>query len=116
MKFSKFIIQPLIENYFKHGIDLERFDNAVHIRADKDGERVEISVADNGTPLTEEQLKVINDKLVSQEVKTISGDRSIGLMNVKARMTGAFGTNFKMFVMNNQFKGVTVKMQIFLGE
>lgn len=116
MKVPKFIIQPLIENYFKHGIDLERFDNAVHIRADKDGERVEISVADNGTPLTEEQLKVINDKLVSQEVKPISGDRSIGLMNVKARMTGAFGTNFKMFVMNNQFKGVTVKMQIFLGE
>ncbi|MDT6953380.1 sensor histidine kinase [Companilactobacillus alimentarius] len=116
MKVPKFIIQPLIENYFGHGIDLERFDNAVHIRADKLKNMVEISIADNGTPLTEEQLKDLNDKLASQEVKSINGNRSIGLMNVKARMMGAFGHDFKMFITNNRFNGVTVKMQIFLEE
>ena len=116
MKVPKFIIQPLIENYFKHGIDLERFDNAVHIRADKFSDRVEISVSDNGTPLDNRQMAELNDKLASQDAKPISGDRSIGLMNVKARMTGTFGKNFKMFITNNKFKGVTVKMQIFLGE
>ena len=116
MKVPKFIIQPLIENYFKHGIDLERFDNAVHIRADKLADRVEISVTDNGTPIAGDKMKELNDKLASQDAKPISGDRSIGLMNVKARMTGTFGQNFKMFITNNEFNGVTVKMQIFLGE
>ncbi|MFC6175971.1 sensor histidine kinase [Companilactobacillus huachuanensis] len=110
----KFIVQPLVENYFKHGIDLERFDNAIHIKARKKANTVIISVSDNGTPLSDEQLEKLNDKLSAQGSGLVKGDVSIGLMNVKARMTGAFGNDFEMKVMNNNFGGVTVTMQIIL--
>lgn len=110
----KFIVQPLVENYFKHGIDLERFDNAIHIKAQRKDDNVIISVADNGTPMTTEQLNKLNDKLSSQGTDLVKGDMSIGLMNVKARMAGTFGDDFEMKVANNDFGGVTVTMRIFL--
>ncbi|WP_338216769.1 sensor histidine kinase [Companilactobacillus muriivasis] len=110
----KFIVQPLVENYFKHGIDLERFDNAIHIKARREANTVLISVSDNGTPMTSDQLDKLNNKLSAQGDNLVKGDISIGLMNVKARMTGAFGNDFEMKVMNNDFGGVTVTMQIFL--
>ena len=106
----------MIENYFKHGIDLERFDNAVHINAFRKTDKVLITVSDNGTPMSVEKISELNQKLESQEVELVKGNNSIGLMNVKARMTGTFGSKFKMYVENNEFNGVTVTMEIFVGE
>lgn len=116
MKVPKFVIQPLVENYFKHGIDLERFDNAVHIEAKRKANIVTISVADNGTSMTADQLKELNQKLSSQGTDLVKGERSIGLLNVKARMTGTFGKDINMKISDNNFGGVTVSMQIFMGE
>ena len=49
----KFVIQPLVENYFKHGIDFTRFDNALSVKVLQEGKRVRIIIKDNGKGMTE---------------------------------------------------------------
>ena len=33
LKYRNLIIQPLVENYFKHGVDFTRFDNALSVKS-----------------------------------------------------------------------------------
>ena len=48
MKIPKFTLQPLVENYFAHGIDYRRTDNVISIKVLKGEGFVEILVVDNG--------------------------------------------------------------------
>ena len=57
----KFVIQPLVENYFKHGIDFTRFDNALSVKVLQEGKRVRIIIKDNGKGMTEKRLKQIEE-------------------------------------------------------
>ncbi|PQD87971.1 sensor histidine kinase, partial [Enterococcus faecium] len=75
----KFVIQPLVENYFKHGIDFTRFDNALSVKVLQEGKRVRIIIKDNGKGMTEKRLKQIEEKLSHPKVE-LHG--SIGLQNV----------------------------------
>ena len=40
VEIPKFIIQPLVENYFVHGIDYQRQDNAIKVHAYREGEKL----------------------------------------------------------------------------
>lgn len=57
----KFVIQPLVENYFKHGIDFTRFDNALSVKVLQEGKRVRIIIKDNGKGMTEKRLKQVEE-------------------------------------------------------
>ena len=48
MVIPKFTLQPLVENYFVHGVDHKRKDNVISIKVRRVGEAVEIRVQDNG--------------------------------------------------------------------
>ncbi|HAP8780786.1 TPA: sensor histidine kinase, partial [Enterococcus faecium] len=65
----KFVIQPLVENYFKHGIDFTRFDNALSVKVLQEGKRVRIIIKDNGKGMTEKRLKQIEEKLSHPKVE-----------------------------------------------
>lgn len=105
----KFIIQPLIENYFVHGIDYERQDNAISVKAMKHDDLIEIRIIDNGLGMKQERLEEVNLEL-SQ--KGFSMQDSIGIMNVYERIKGYFGEGSKMWVESVIEKGVTVVIQI----
>lgn len=65
----KFVIQPLVENYFKHGIDFTRFDNALSVKVLQEDKRVRIIVKDNGRGMTEKRLKQVEEKLSHPKVE-----------------------------------------------
>ena len=87
----KFVIQPLVENYFKHGIDFTRFDNALSVKVLQEGKRVRIIIKDNGKGMTEKRLKQIEEKLSHPKVE-LHG--SIGLQNVNERLRASFGSSY----------------------
>ena len=103
----KFVIQPLVENYFKHGIDFTRFDNALSVKVLQEGKRVRIIIKDNGKGMTEKRLKQIEEKLSHPKVE-LHG--SIGLQNVNERLRANFGSSYYMSLENNETGGLTVSI------
>ena len=103
----KFVIQPLVENYFKHGIDFTRFDNALSVKVLQEGKRVRIIIKDNGKGMTEKRLKQVEEKLSHPKVE-LHG--SIGLQNVNERLRASFGSSYYMSLENNETGGLTVSI------
>ncbi len=103
----RFVIQPLVENYFKHGIDFTRFDNALSVKVLQEGKRVRIIIKDNGKGMTEKRLKQIEEKLSHPKVE-LHG--SIGLQNVNERLRASFGSSYYMSLENNETGGLTVSI------
>lgn len=106
----KFIIQPLIENYFVHGIDYERQDNAISVKARKLAEEIEIRIIDNGVGMSQARLAEVNNGL--NQTKSIEIEGSIGMSNVYERIKGVFGESTKMWVESEPDKGVTIVIKI----
>ncbi|HHE1039563.1 TPA: sensor histidine kinase [Enterococcus faecium] len=103
----KFVIQPLVENYFKHGIDFTRFDNALSVKVLQEDKRVRIIVKDNGRGMTEKRLKQVEEKLSHLKVEL---HESIGLQNVNERLRANFGSSYYMSLENNETGGLTVSI------
>lgn len=103
----KFVIQPLVENYFKHGIDFTRFDNALSVKVLQEDKRVRIIVKDNGRGMTEKRLKQVEEKLSHSKVEL---HESIGLQNVNERLRANFGSSYYMSLENNETGGLTVSI------
>lgn len=103
----KFVIQPLVENYFKHGIDFTRFDNALSVKILQEDKRVRIIVKDNGRGMTEKRLKQVEEKLSHPKVEL---HESIGLQNVNERLRANFGSSYYMSLENNETGGLTVSI------
>ncbi|MDA3974847.1 sensor histidine kinase [Enterococcus thailandicus] len=103
----KFVIQPLVENYFKHGIDFTRYDNALSVKVFQQGSFVQIQVKDNGKGVTPEQLVAIENRLVHPKVEL---HESIGLQNVNERLRANFGSTYRMRLFANKEGGLTIKI------
>lgn len=103
----KFVIQPLVENYFKHGIDFTRFDNALSVKVLQEDKRVRIIVKDNGRGMTEKRLKQVEEKLSHPKVEL---HESIGLQNANERLRANFGSSYYMSLENNETGGLTVSI------
>ena len=108
----KFVIQPLVENYFKHGIDFTRFDNALSVKVLQEGKRVRIIIKDNGKGMTEKRLKQVEEKLSHPKVEL---HESIGLQNVNERLRANFGSSYYMSLENNETGGLTVSITFKVG-
>lgn len=82
------IIQPLVENAILHGVGNYTEGGMVGIRVSRAGERVILSVYDNGVGLEEQAQAEIRLKIQSPEAEM---NGSIGLCNVFQRLKLLFG-------------------------
>ncbi len=105
VKLPKFSLQPIVENYFVHGVNFANMDNAIEIKAFVEDKRVVLRVEDNGNTLSEKELEKLNKRMTEPIVE----DKSIGLQNVYARMKN-YTKNFRMKIENNKFGGVSVEL------
>ncbi|MFT9038969.1 histidine kinase [Schleiferilactobacillus harbinensis] len=100
----KFTLQPLVENYFVHGVNFARQDNAISITARHVGDHVEVAVINNGQSLSEAELLRVNQHIV----QAIEGPpQSIGLQNVYARLAQFFGDSVALTLHRNAYGGIT---------
>lgn len=105
----KYIVQPLIENYFVHGIDFSRIDNAISVKVYRKNTSVVIDVIDNGKGMSDERLTEVN-RLLVEDVSKKRHQTSIGLMNVSDRLKLVFGDNATMVLYHNLSGGVIVRL------
>lgn len=100
----KFIVQPLVENYFVHGIRLKEEDNYLLIRVWEEEEAMVVSVEDNGKGMTGEEIREKNLELKEDD----NGTGSIGLLNVHRRLKRAYGDKYGVYIEENQDRGLKV--------
>ena len=116
MRIPKFTLQPLVENYFAHGVDHRRTDNVISIKALKQEGYVEILVVDNGRGMSAEKLAEIQTKLAQRTFEhavDYSGKRqSIGIVNVHERFVLYFGDRYNISVESMEQQGVRYRITI----
>lgn len=107
-KINKFTIQPLIENYFVHGIRLEDCDNLLKIEVYKEENDILIKIIDNGRGISRTALEIINYKLLQREKL----GNSIGISNVNERIVNEYGENYGVRLKQNKDRGITLIIKI----
>lgn len=104
------VFQPLIENYFVHGIDMTREDNYLRFCGSiRDEKSILITVEDNGLGVEAEKLELLNVRL--QE--PISTEKeSYGLKNLHQRLRLFYGDGYGITLLANEAGGMTIEMLI----
>lgn len=110
MEIPKFCIQPLVENYFVHGIDYTHNNNAISVKAYLEGNDVCILVMDNGKGMTPSRLKEVQENLTKEEE-----GNSIGLRNVYFRLKHFFKDQLEMTIESQQGEGTEILIRIIKG-
>ena len=116
MKIPKFTLQPLVENYFAHGVDHRRTDNVISIKALKQDGFVEILVVDNGRGMSSEKLASIREKLRQRQFEHQASysdqKQSIGIVNVHERFVLYFGDRYAITIDSAEQVGVQYRITI----
>jgi two-component system LytT family sensor kinase len=95
------LLQPLIENSIKHGLEPRIHGGTVTLRSKLEGDRVLIEVADDGVG--------IGNRPVSALQRTGAG---IGLKNVQERLEVLYGNQAQFNVVSNPGRGTIVSIEI----
>lgn len=106
----KFTLQPLVENYFVHGILLDEKNNFIEIKVIKSNNKLKIIIDDNGRGIPINRLKELNEN-ISQGSLENTGEKSIGIINAQERITGNYGESYGIKLENNS-KGARVIVTI----
>jgi len=116
MRIPKFTLQPLVENYFAHGVDHRRTDNVISIKALKKDGHVEILVTDNGRGMSAEKLAEIQTKLTQRTFEHTADysrkRQSIGIVNIHERFVLYFGDRYDISVESAEQEGVHYRITI----
>jgi sensor histidine kinase YesM len=92
------ILQPLVENAIRYGIESRETGGTVTIRAARDGDVLKMEVADDGEGFKEIQLR--------------SERTGIGLSNTRHRLQELYGDKHQFRLTSNHPTGACVKLEI----
>lgn len=105
-KIIKMTLQPLVENALYHGIKRRREKGKIEINGVYDEENIYLSVEDDGPGMDQEQVKNINNEMMSG-----SWDRKVtgfGMSSVNQRLKLQFGEEYGLLVEIEQSAGTKV--------
>ena len=104
-KILPLIIQPIVENAFAHGIESAKANGKITVNVRYKGDKVEISVSDNGQGMTPEKL---NELLLKLKENDTSSGKSIGLTNVNKRIKMYHGDEYGLSIKTAMGEGTSV--------
>ncbi|WP_339848425.1 sensor histidine kinase [Paenibacillus sp. FSL W7-1088] len=117
-------LQPLIENYFKHGADVQPGKGRIRISSQRTPDDwIQIRLENNGPCIPEEKLSEIQRWLRPASISSDSSQEpdeteSIGLRNVMRRLqlNSPPGYNATLTIGNMEPNGVEITVKIYAGE
>lgn len=105
----KLSIQPIIENYIVHGLRMSHSDNRIVIQAKQFGDKLIITIWDNGRGISTEKLKQIQAHLNGE---SDGSSHSIGLSNTHERIKICFGSQYGLQIGSEPNQGTVITMKI----
>lgn len=106
-----FILQPLVENCFLHGLDMAAGSGVITVRSRLLSDELVMEVEDNGEGMNKEQL----DSLLlpkTEKEKKFKGFSSIGLSIVDKRLKEMYGEHYRTVIHSSPGKGTAVSLHI----
>ncbi len=104
----KMTLQPIIENAMIHGLEKMPHKGIITIHLYKAGQRVVITIIDNGAGMSLEQLAKLNDRM-SKPYVVASSEKSrhngMALTNVNARIKLIFGEEYGIHYRSIEYGG-----------
>lgn len=104
----KLILQPIVENAFKHGLDNKTHGGKLSIQFTEEKQRLAIIVDDNGGELTKEKLKNLR-KLLNNNPNEVE---QTGLLNAHYRLQLKYGSLGGIEISQNSWNGLRVKIYL----
>jgi two-component system, LytTR family, sensor kinase len=95
------LLQPLIENSIKHGLEPRIHGGTVILRSRLQGDRVSIEVADDGVGIT-----------ARPESSLSRQGNGIGMQNVRERLEVLYGRQARFTVVSNPGRGTLVSIEL----
>lgn len=108
-----FILQPMVENAFLHGLKNKGYQGKILISAAKVEGAMEICVKDNGSGFTTEKWEEIQQMILHyrKQQQKLEGN-SIGILNVQKRIKLLCGKEYGLYYTENPEGGVTAHMKL----
>ena len=106
--FYKMILQPLVENAVKHGLEKKAGKGILEITSYCRGDAVYIAVSDNGCGMTQEKLSQVRDMMNSDNPENIH----IGLTNVNKRLNLHYGKDYGLTLDSTENVGTKVTVKV----
>ncbi|MEK4465264.1 histidine kinase [Paenibacillus sp. FSL H8-0315] len=106
------ILQPLVENFFKHCYD-EGYEQAyIHIYGEIQGDYLNLVVENNGNSVTDDELEALKNNLYTPVNEGIPSFAHIGLKNIHDRLVLHFDQTAGIKLDSMQGQGFTVRLVI----
>lgn len=107
-KIIKFLLQPLIENYFIHGIRLEDNDNTINIKIYRLYDKIKIEIEDNGKGIEKQKLCTLKQKIKNEQ----NDDQMVGILNVNQRIKMKYGSEYGLYIQSQEHKGTKINIDL----
>ena len=104
----KLTMQPLVENALYHGIKNKRGVGRITARGRMEGDRLVLSVEDNGIGMTPERLEAVRRGLEKETEEQADG--GFGLYNVQQRIKLYYGPEYGMTIQSVYGEGTRVEI------
>lgn len=105
----KLWMQPLAENFFKHGYRGKDAINIFFLRERVIGQSLYLVFGNNGHRVSGQAMAEINAEMKREPV---AAEKRIGLANVYARLHGFYGHAFSMKMLHNNGGGIKVMIKL----
>lgn len=107
-KVPKLIMQPIVENSIKYGLERKSRFGIISILIWEDEGRLIIEITDNGAGMDEETLSKLMREM--QTPDEINGERSIGIKNVNNRIMLHYGSDYGLKIESIKDEGTKVTL------
>lgn len=111
----KLILQPIVENAIRHGIEPLVGNGEITIRFQVISKRLLLVVSDNGVGMKEEKLRKLNKKLGRiqlEETEATGKTGGIAMVNVNNRIKLLFGENYGIHFYSTDGLGTEVEISL----
>jgi two-component system sensor histidine kinase YesM len=107
----RMILQPLVENCIKHGVEPSMMSGIINLTAEETEQELFIQIKDNGVGMTKERLVAVQKNI---EDDYLIKDEAIGtgLRNVNQRLKLYFGKQSRLLVQSHQSQGTVYIIKI----
>lgn len=114
LQIPKMILQPLVENYFKHGFDVNTEQGAIAIfgAISADSKWLRLEVSDNGKGITVPNLKALRERLAQSKAALGNAESGIGLPNILSRLKLYYNETARLEVEHSKLGGFGVVLWI----